>query len=45
MLIQEQFNIDRDGYTTTLDRGGYTTMFFITEQAKETAFDFSQGTI
>ena len=28
-----------------LDRPGNTTMFFITEEAKETVLDFSQGTV
>ena len=30
---------------TFLDRTGNTTMFFITEEAKETVLDFSQGTV
>ena len=32
-------------FTANLDRDGNTTMFFIIEEAKETALDFSQGTI
>ena len=28
-----------------LDRAGNTTIFFIIEEAKETIFDFSQGTV
>ena len=32
-------------FTANLDRDGNTTMFFITEEAKETVLDFSQGTI
>ena len=31
--------------TANLDRAGNTTMFFIIEEAKETAFEFSQGTV
>ena len=32
-------------FTANLDRAGDTTMFFIIEEAKETVFDFSQGTV
>ena len=32
-------------FTANLDRDGETTMFFIIEEAKETVFDFSQGTV
>ena len=28
-----------------LERAGNTTMFFIIEEAKETVFEFSQGTV
>ena len=31
--------------TTNLDRAGNTTIFFIIEEAKETIFEFSQGTV
>ena len=31
--------------TANLDRAGNTTIFFIIEEAKETVFEFSQGTI
>ena len=31
-------------FTENLDRGGNTTMFFISEEAKETVLDFSKGT-
>ena len=31
--------------TANLDRAGNTTMFFIIEKAKETVFEFSQGTV
>ena len=32
-------------FTANLDRTGNTTIFFITEEAKETVFEFSQGTV
>ena len=32
-------------FTADLDRTGNTTMFFIIEEAKETKFEFSQGTV
>ena len=32
-------------FTANLDREGNTTMFFITEEAKESFLDFSQGTV
>ena len=32
-------------FTANLDRAGNTTMFFITEEAKESVLDFSQGTV
>ena len=37
--------IQQINFTASLDREGNTTMFFITEEAKETVFDFSQGTV
>ena len=37
--------IQKINFTANLDRDGNTTMFFITEQAKETVFDFLQGTV
>ena len=37
--------IQRINFTANLDRVGNTTMFFITEEAKETVFEFSQGTV
>ena len=36
----QQINI-----TANLDRAGNTTIFFIIEEAKETVFEFSQGTV
>ena len=32
-------------FTANLDRAGNTTIFFIIEKAKETVFEFSQGTV
>ena len=37
--------IQQINFTGNLERSGNTTMFFIIEQAKETVFDFSQGTV
>ena len=37
--------IQQINFTANLDRAGNTTMFFITEEAKETVLDFSQGTV
>ena len=37
--------IQQINFTANLDRAGNTTIFFITEEAKETVFEFSQGTI
>ena len=37
--------IQQINFTANLDREGNTVMFFIIKEAKETALDFSQGTI
>ena len=37
--------IQQINFTANLDRAGNTTMFFIIEEAKETVFEFSQGTL
>ena len=37
--------IQQNNFTANLDRAGNTTMFFITQEAKETVLDFSQGTV
>ena len=37
--------IQQINFTDTLDRVGNRTIFFIIEKAKETIFEFSQGTI
>ena len=31
--------------TANIDRAGNTTIFFVIEEAKETIFEFSQGTV
>ena len=43
MLIQEQ--LYKLKLTENLERAEGATMFFIIEQAKETVFKFSQGTV
>ena len=37
--------IPQINFTANLDRAGNTTIFFIIEEAKETIFKFSQGTV
>ena len=37
--------IQEINFTANLDRDGQTTMYFIVYVAKETALDFSQGTV
>ena len=37
--------IQQINFTANLERAGNTETFFILEEAKETAFDFSQGTV
>ena len=37
--------IQQISFTANLDRAGNTTIFFITEEAKETVFEFSQGNV
>ena len=37
--------IQQINFTANLDRARYTTIFFITEEAKETIFEFSKGTV
>ena len=50
--LSEQHALDSDpraiqqiNFIANLDRAEGATMFFIIEQAKETVFEFSQGTI
>ena len=44
-LDSDPREIQQMNFTANLDRAGNTTMFFIIEEAKETALDFSQGTV
>ena len=37
--------IQQINFTANLDRVGNTTIVFVTEEAKETVFEFSQGTV
>ena len=37
--------IQQINFTANVDRAGNTTIFFIIEEAKETVFEFSQGTV
>ena len=37
--------IQQINFTASLDRAGNKTIFFIIEEAKETFFEFSQGTV
>ena len=37
--------IQQINFTANLDRVGNTRFYFILEEAKETAFEFSQGTV
>ena len=50
--LSKQQSLDADptaiqqiNFTANLDRAGNTTIFFIIEEAKETIFEFSQGTV
>ena len=50
--LSKQIALDADlkpiqqiNFTANLDRGGNTTMFFITEDTKETILDFSRETV
>ena len=45
VLDADPKGIQQINLTANLDRNGNTTMFFITEEAKETVLDFSQGTV
>ena len=37
--------IQQINFTSNLDRAGNTTIFFIIQEAKETIFEFSEGTV
>ena len=38
-------SIQQINFTANLDRAGNTRIYFILEEAKETVFEFSQGTV
>ena len=47
---QQELDADRravqqNNFTANLDRAGNTAIFFIIEEAKETIFEYSQGTV
>ena len=44
-LDAEPRAIQQINFMANLDRNGYTAMFFIIEEAKETVLDFSQGPV
>ena len=44
-LNEDPRAIQQINFTANLDRAGNTTIFFITEEAKETISEFSQGTV
>ena len=44
-LDADSIAIQQINFTANLDRIRNTAMFFITEEAKETVLDFSQGTM
>ena len=45
MIRTDPGAIHQINFTANLDRDGNTTIFFITEEVKETVLDFSQGTV
>ena len=44
-LVADSKAIQQINFTANLDQAGQTTMYFITEEAKETVLDFSHGTV
>ena len=44
-LDADQRAIQQINFTANVDRDGNTTIFFIIKEAKETVFEFSQGTV
>ena len=52
IVLSKQQSLDPDpkaiqqiNFTANLDRAGNTKIYFILEEAKETIFEFSQGTV
>ena len=44
-LDADPIAIQQINFTANVDRAGNTTIFLIIEEAKETVFEFSQGTV
>ena len=45
VLDADPKTIQQISFTANLDRDGFTRFYFILEEAKETVFEFSQGTV
>ena len=45
VLDADPKGIQQINFTANLDRAGNTRFYFILEEAKETVFEFSQGTV
>ena len=45
MLDADPKIIQQINFTANLNRAGNTRLYFILEEAKETVFEFSQGTV
>ena len=45
VLEADPKSIHQINFTANLDRDGNTRFYFILEEAKETVFEFSQGTV
>ena len=45
VLDADPKKIQQIGFNANLDRAGNTRFYFILEEAKETVFEFSQGTV
>ena len=45
VLDADPKTIQQINFTANLDRAGNTKFYFILEEAKETVFEFSQGTV
>ena len=45
MLDTDPKSIQKINFTKNLDKAGNTRFYFILEEAKESVFEFSQGTV
>ena len=43
--LSKQEALQQINFTANLDRAGNSRLYFIAEEAKETVFEFSQGTV